>query len=316
MQQDNNSPGNKKQLRYYFEEIKTCEMCGAGTGKDIILGQRLNKSQGFSPKKKTGITVSVMRCRNCSLIYAQPMPIPFDIQDHYGTPPEEYWQESYFTDPGPNYFGPEIKTAKELLSFTPGMTALDVGAGLGKCMISLNNAGFDAYGFEPSQPFYQRAIANMGVSPERLKLGMIEELDYPENSFDFITFGAVFEHLYHPAASLEKAFKWLKPTGVIHIEVPSSRHFIARLFNFYNRLRGTNYVTNLSPMHSPFHLYEFGLKSFEELGKKLGYRIDKSLYSVCEIYFIPKIFHPFLRKYMEWTKTGMQLTVYLRKGEG
>ena len=34
-------------------------------------------------------------------------------------------------------------------------------------------------------------------------------------------------------------------------------------------MRGTNYVTNISPMHSPFHLYEFGLKSFEELGKKI-----------------------------------------------
>ncbi|MEO7924524.1 MAG: class I SAM-dependent methyltransferase, partial [Chitinophagaceae bacterium] len=307
---NNNNPDNKKQLRYYFEEVKTCEMCGDSTERHKILGQRLNKSQGFSPKKKTGITVSVMRCRNCSLIYAQPMPVPFDIQDHYGTPPEEYWLESYFTELDPNYFAPEIKTAKELLPFAPGMTALDVGAGLGKCMISLNKAGFDAYGFEPSQSFYQRAIADMGVDPQRLKLGMIEELDYPENSFDFITFGAVFEHLYHPAANLEKAFKWLKPNGVIHIEVPSSRHFIARLFNFYYRLRGTNYVTSLSPMHSPFHLYEFGLKSFQDLGEKLGYRIEKSLFSVCEIFFLPKIFHPLLRKYMEWTKTGMQLTVY------
>jgi hypothetical protein len=31
------------------------------------------------------------------------------------------------------------------------MKALDVGAGLGKCMISLNNAGFDAFGCEPSK---------------------------------------------------------------------------------------------------------------------------------------------------------------------
>ena len=70
--------------KYYFEEVKNCEMCGDESQGHIVLGQRLNQSQGFSPKKKTGITVSVMKCKKCGLIYAQPLPIPFDIQDHYG----------------------------------------------------------------------------------------------------------------------------------------------------------------------------------------------------------------------------------------
>jgi 2-polyprenyl-3-methyl-5-hydroxy-6-metoxy-1,4-benzoquinol methylase len=287
-------------------------MCGDNTQKHIVLGQRLNTSQGYSPKKRTGISVSVMKCRNCALIYAQPMPIPFDIQDHYGISPEEYWVDAYF-EWQPDYFSHQIKVVKELLPFKKGMTALDVGAGIGKCMLSLNQAGFDAFGFEPSKPFFDRAISKMGIDKERLKLGMVEEVDYPENSFDFITFGAVFEHLYHPAQSLEKALKWLKPNGIIQIEVPSSKHFIAKLFNFYYWLRGTNYVTNISPMHSPFHLYEFGLKSFEEHGKKIGYKIERHQYDVCQIFGFPKLFHPILTKYMEWTKTGMQLTVYLRK---
>ena len=66
-------------------------------------------------------------------------------------------------------------------------------------------------------------------------------------------------------------------------------------------------------MHCPFHLYEFGLKSFKELGKRIGFKIEKYQYDVAQIEIIPKIFHPFLIRYMEWTKTGMQLTVYLRK---
>jgi 2-polyprenyl-3-methyl-5-hydroxy-6-metoxy-1,4-benzoquinol methylase len=311
---DNSSLKNPKQLRYLFEEVTSCEMCGTQSQGHIILGQRLNRSQGLSPKKKTGVSVSVMKCRNCALIYSQPLPIPFDIQDHYGTPPEEYWRNGYF-ELHPDYFSHQIKVVKELLLFRNGMSALDVGAGLGKCMISLEKAGFDTFGFEPSKPFFDRAISKMSINKERLKLGMIEEVEYPNNFFDFITFGAVFEHLYHPAQSLEKALKWLKPNGIIQIEVPSSKYFIARLFNFYYRLRGTNYVTHLSPMHTPFHLYEFGLKSFEELGKKLNFRIEKNEYDVCNIDFIPKVFHPFLKKYMKWTNTGMQLTVYIRKSE-
>jgi 2-polyprenyl-3-methyl-5-hydroxy-6-metoxy-1,4-benzoquinol methylase len=79
------------------------------------------------------------------------------------------------------------------------MTALDIGAGLGKCMTSLAHAGFDAYGLEPSVPFYERGLSEMKISPERLKLGMIEDIEYEDESFDFMTYGAVFEHLYHPA---------------------------------------------------------------------------------------------------------------------
>jgi ubiquinone/menaquinone biosynthesis C-methylase UbiE len=296
--------------KYYFEEILNCEMCGDNTSRHVVLGQRLNQSQGLSPKSKKGISVSVMKCNNCGLLYSQPMPIPFDIQDHYSIPPEDYWHPEYF-QLNPDYFSAEIKKAKEILSFHKNMKALDIGAGLGKCMIALSNAGFDAYGFEPSQSYYDRAILKMGINSEKLKLGMIEEIDYPDKTFDFITFGAVFEHLYHPAVCLEKAMRWLKPNGIIHIEVPSSRHFIAKIYNAYYRLRGTNYVTHLSPMHVPFHLYEFTLKSFQELSKKLKYKIVAHEYNVCEIMHIPKLFHPLLRKYMKWTKTGMQLTVYL-----
>jgi len=52
---------------------------------------------------------------------------------------------------------------------------------------------------------------------------------------------------------------WLKTDGIMHIEVPSSDWLIARLLNFYYKIRGLDYVTNISPMHEPFHLYEFAL---------------------------------------------------------
>ena len=39
---------------------------------------------------------------------------------------------------------------------------------------------------------------------------MLEEVDYEANSFDFITFGAVLEHLYDPAQSIKQVMKWLE----------------------------------------------------------------------------------------------------------
>jgi len=298
--------------KYSFKEISVCEMCGDQTANHKVLGQRLNKSQGYRPKAKTGISVSVVKCTNCGLIYSNPQPIPFDLQDHYGTPPEEYWKEEYFVWQ-PTYFSSQIEEAKKLLNFKSGMKALDIGAGLGKAMLSMQSKDFDVYGLEPSIPFYERAISKMGIDKEKLKLGAIEDLNYEPEFFDFITFGAVFEHLYEPSICLEKALSWLKPNGIIHIEVPSSKWLLPKFMNLYFNLIGTNYVTNLSPMHTPFHLYEFDLKSFNKLSEKLNFKVENYRYDVCKIYYFPKIFHGLLRSYMKATNKGMQLTVYLRK---
>jgi 2-polyprenyl-3-methyl-5-hydroxy-6-metoxy-1,4-benzoquinol methylase len=299
-------------LNYSFDEIPNCEMCGSLTQSHKVLGQRLNQSQGLSPRSKHGISVSIMKCTDCGLIYSNPMPIPRDIQDHYGVPPETYWNNAYFNY-DKNYFTGEIRIIKELLDFKKGMTALDIGAGLGKCMISLENAGFDAHGLEPSLPFYEKAQSLMKINPSKLKLGMVEELDYDAETFDFISYGAVFEHLYHPARCLERSLKWLKKGGILHVEVPSSNYLIPKLINFYFRLIGTSYVNNLSPMHNPFHLYEFTLDSFKKLGNHLGFTIEKDQLFIGEVLSGPKFLHPILKKYMTITKTGMQLTVYLRK---
>jgi ubiquinone/menaquinone biosynthesis C-methylase UbiE len=303
----------KQGQTYTFETPAVCEMCHDKVDGHKILGQRLSQSQGFRPKRKTGVSVSVMKCRNCGLVYSNPQPIPASINDHYGINPEEYsWKQDYFTY-DPNYFSAQIKAAKELLSFQPGMKSLDVGAGLGKAMKAMLEAGFDAYGIEPSPNFRDRSIEWLNIPGDKIQLASAEEAEFPENYFDFITFGAVFEHLYHPAFILEKTTRWLKPGGIIHIEVPNARHFMGALFNFYYKLRGTNYVSHLCPMHAPFHLYEYTVKSFEEVSKRLSLSLVKHYFDVCDIYFVPGIVKPFLRKYMKWTDRGMQLTVYLRK---
>jgi ubiquinone/menaquinone biosynthesis C-methylase UbiE len=286
-------------------------MCGSETKHHQVLGKRLNGSQGRNPKNKIGITTTICRCNECGLIYSNPIPIPNDLQDHYGMPPESYWKPEYFVV-NENDFKGVIDKAKALVDYKPGMRSLDVGAGIGKAVIAYENAGFDAYGFEASEPFYERAISKMGVNPEKIQLGMVETVDYPENSFDVITMKAVLEHFYDPSDSIQKALKWLKPNGVLKIDVPSSDWLISKLMNFYYKLRRTDYVANLSPMHEPYHLYEFGLKSFQEHGKLNGYEVIEYNYNVCET-FMPKFMDKILKPYMRRTNTGMDLNVWIRK---
>lgn len=272
---------------------------------------RMNASQGLRPRRASGLAVSVKRCRECSLIYADPLPIPKSLEDHYGTPPEDYWASE---DPGEwqeDYFSDEIRTAKRLLAYAEGMNAFDIGAGLGKAMRSMTAAGFDTWGLEPAAEFHRRALEN--VPADRIAAMGIE--DYPSEGrmFDFVTFGGVLEHLFDPSAALAKALAMLKPAGIIHAEVPSSDWLVARMVDFFYRASGTMLTTHISPMHPPFHLFEFTRETFVRNGRRLGYEIAESRINVCEVLHIPAFAKPLLRTMMEKTGTGMQLVVYLRK---
>jgi 2-polyprenyl-3-methyl-5-hydroxy-6-metoxy-1,4-benzoquinol methylase len=297
-------------MKYTFLEVTSCNMCGADLSGHKILGRRLNTSNGKNPKSKIGIATTIMKCDNCRLIYANPQPIPESVQDHYGLPPEDYWTESYF-QVDDNLFSENIKIINRLMPIQKGMKALDIGAGIGKYMILLERAGFEAYGLEASKPFHERAISKMGINPERLQCEMLETAKFPNAFFDFISINVVLEHLYDPSATIQKAMTWLKPNGILFIEIPSSDWLVPKIINTYYKLRGTDYVTNISPMHVPFHLFEFSLKSFELNAKKNNYEIAFHEFHVCPTY-LPKIFDIPLKMYMEATKTGMIIDLYLR----
>lgn len=295
---------------YHFRRVLACNMCGCPSDAAKTLGLRLNISHGIQPRKKTGIAVSVCKCYKCGLIFPQPLPIPQNISDHYGMEPEAYWSTGYFCNDS-RYFQKQISDAKRLLKFKDGMRALDIGVGIGKAMRALIDAGFDTYGIEPSEPFLARAISS-GLPPHRLQLTAIEDAAFQRGFFDFITFGAVLEHLSDPASAIERALHWLSPGGIIHVEVPSSDYLISKLLNLYYLCNLTNYVTNLSPMHPPYHLYEFHTNSFVMHGNKVGYIVIHSYHEIGTIQHIPQILHFPLRRWMSFRQSGMQLTVWLR----
>ena len=296
-------------MNYKFNNIDSCNMCGSKNFK--ILGQRLNSSQGLNPKSKIGISTSVLKCQNCNLIFSNPRPEPQNIGIHYNKNPEEYWSEEYFKI-DQNYFMHEINIAKKILNNKTNK-ALDIGGGIGKAHVALSKNGFDTISIEPSESFKNIALKKFNISEDKFLLNSIENATFEKNYFDFITFGDVLEHLYDPSNAIKKALEWLKPGGVVQIEVPSSKHLISKIYNLYFKLRLTNYVTNLSPMHDPYHLYEFDIKSFEQNAKKLGYEIAHYEYFVCNIYNIPVLFHPILKWIMKTTNTGMQLSIWLKK---
>ena len=298
---------------YTFQRQARCNMCSAPIDRTATtLGKRLDQHQGVRPRKHAGVTTTIQRCGGCGLIFSNPMPIPRDIGQHYDVPAESYWiRDLTITD---TYFAKQIDLFHDLCK-TNGdgkRVALDIGAGVGRAMVSLERAGFEVFGLEPSRPFRQMAIDRNGISPDKLSLVSVEEADYPEAAFDWVTFGAVVEHLVDPAACLEHALRWTKLGGLIHVEVPSADWLVARLLDTVYRVQGLDYTTHLSPMHSPFHLYEFTLASFERHAERVGYEIALHRSLVGNTY-MPRVLGRPLAAIMGRTGTGMQLEVWLRR---
>jgi SAM-dependent methyltransferase len=295
--------------RFEFVDAPRCVMCGGERAR--VLGRRLSRHQGLRPRRLTGVATTVVRCSRCGLVYCDPRPVPDDPAALYDLAPEHYWRDP---SPGGEAFGDEIARFTELWGGTGAPRALDVGAGTGRAMTALERAGFAVHGLEPSPAFRSRAI-EQGVPARRLKLGTVETADYEPATFDLITFGAVLEHLHDPAAALSRALPWLAPGGLIHAEVPSARWLLGRALNAAYRFGGTDNVTNLSPMHVPYHLYEFTPDSFARHGDRAGYEIASTRVYVGDTY-LPDPLSRAATRLMERTGTGMQLQVWLRAAVG
>jgi SAM-dependent methyltransferase len=256
------------------------------------------------------VATTVVGCQDCGLIFSDPRPVPRSVAEHYEKAPEEYWRDSQLAanDTGESV---PVETFHHLWAANGrAPRALDVGAGLGQSMGQLVAHGFDTWGLEPSAAFRDRAIER-GTPADRLSLGAVEDAEYDLESFDLVSFAAVLEHLHDPAAAIERALPWLTPGGLMFAEVPSARWLIGRLLNLSYRVRGMDYVTNLSPMHDPYHLYEFTLEAFQRHGERVGYEIAASLIMPCET-FLPRPLEPVAQRIMAATDTGMQLQVWLR----
>jgi SAM-dependent methyltransferase len=295
---------------YSLRDVEHCNMCGVTIDNARVLGRRLSTSQGLRPTRKVGVSTTIMRCGGCGLVFANPLPVPHDIGQHYDTPPEDYWKPAYF-EHDPEYFAPQIETFRRLWNGTRDPVALDVGAGIGKCMRSLTASGFEAYGLEPSAAFRQAAIEKGAISADRLKLGAVETVGYEPGTFDFATFGAVLEHVADPAGQLERVMGWLAPGGLLHLEVPSADWLTSRVFNLAYRVQGLDYVTNLSPLHPPYHLYEFTPESFRRHAQRAGHAVALEQQMTGRDTFLPGP-DELWRRLMARTGTGMQLEVWLR----
>ncbi|MFH1457018.1 MAG: class I SAM-dependent methyltransferase [Patescibacteria group bacterium] len=142
----------------------------------------------------------------------------------------------------------------------PNKKVLDIGCGSGASLLDIEYQHAEAYGIEEDrniEPIAKQLDLN-------IFFGSLEQTNYPDNHFDFITMSQVLEHIQDPIDFLNLAIKKLKPGGKIILSFPN-------INSIYSKINGRKWIN----WHIPYHLNFFSYKSLDILTKKLAVNIDK-----------------------------------------
>ncbi len=121
-----------------------------------------------------------------------------------------------------------IKLAKHIKEnyFHKTGTLLDIGCGRGDMLKAFNEIEFGVHGSDIS-PVSEELIKPIPFTVCDLSQN---QLDYPDNTFDFVFSKSVIEHLREPEKLLNEAYRVLKPGGKFLVMTPSWMHTYAGAF--------------------------------------------------------------------------------------
>jgi SAM-dependent methyltransferase len=147
----------------------------------------------------------------------------------------------------------------------PGERVLDVGAGPGRLVAALNEAGFQAAGIEPSRR--STALAHQsGVAVQRRDL-----FSHADANLDAAVMWHVLEHLDDPPAALVTVRAWLRPGGLLLVGAPN-------LASLQAEIAGEGWFH----LDAPRHRIHFTADGLRRLLVRSGFEIVRTHHFVVE----------------------------------
>ena len=168
----------------------------------------------------------LVRCRLCSMVYANPAPADFASGQYYDQAGTDYYLSPAKLES--DYAA--VRFERELRLFRKHCRSgavLDVGCSSGAFLFQLNQrfpGCYQVLGTDVSGPPLDYAEGR-GVAVVR---GNFLEQELGQKPFDAVTFWAVLEHLVEPRLFLEKAWSVLKPQGLGFVLVPNMKSLATR----------------------------------------------------------------------------------------
>jgi 2-polyprenyl-3-methyl-5-hydroxy-6-metoxy-1,4-benzoquinol methylase len=175
----------------------------------------------------SGETFQVVRCGACAQVVT--LPVPPDIG--------RYYPAGYYGDKSGRRFPAVMEWLQEkLYEWRSGQAlrrlkqknpkVLDVGCGRGLLLRAFQQQGCDVTGTEFSDGAcrFAREVLQLPV-----RVGLLPELKFPENSFDVVVMWHVLEHISDPRPIVAEVARILRPGGIFLVAVPNFGSPEARL---------------------------------------------------------------------------------------
>ena len=236
----------------------------------------------------------IMQCRHCGMVYNNPQPDPVSLLNFYRKASDPlYLQEKQARE---CMFKHSLEQVHEFI--TPPGKLLDVGCFTGIFMKVAASMGWKVEGIELSSWAADLARkTGIGTIYEQ----PLEQILFPENSFDVITLWDVIEHLSHPVEMLTEARRVLKPGGILAFNT----HMVDSLAG---RISGKHY-----PFFMIIHLIHFSRTTVTRMLNEHGYElldIKPHLHILRIGYFLEELsgkvksayFRSFLKRLSTWKK--------------
>lgn len=185
-------------------------------------------------------TYRLVRCRNCALVFLNPMYSDEELAILY---PANYY--AYHNEIQPGRYK---ALAKRLLGYWQGVNnpqfevpgvLLDIGCGAGTFLKVMADKGWQVYGLEINKEA-ARLAQSKGL---RVFQGDLAAANFIPESFDYIRASHSFEHMTRPHEVLDEVYRLLKPDGMLHIAVPNIVSMTAYIF-------GRNWYHLCAPVHA------------------------------------------------------------------
>lgn len=217
-----------------------CNLCG-GTEVSIL-----------STRSRSRNPLRTVICQACGLVWSDPR--PHDARQFYEAEYRLAYKNTY--SPKPKHV---VRAGKVALSrfgkiaqlLSSQKTVLDVGTGGGEFAYLLQSLGHVVNGIEPNRGYADHSIQQYGLT---VRVGFVQDATFDPASFDIVTIWHVLEHTEDPGFILARLRSWLKPDGVLVVEVPNVEATCQAPRNTFHEA----------------HLYNFNVVSLRRLAKKQG----------------------------------------------
>jgi 2-polyprenyl-3-methyl-5-hydroxy-6-metoxy-1,4-benzoquinol methylase len=205
--------------------------------------------------------IKLYRCSSCGFIFVWPL-----LKEYLGIYEEECFSGKNNDTGYADYEGDReimIQNFKAYLERINKISKgsgrlLDVGSATGHFMEIAKKQGWNVFGMEISD--YAAGIGRRkGLE---IKTGNFEDFDYPNASFDVVTFLDILEHFMNPELAIGKAARILKSGGILVINTPNTDSLLAKVF-------GKNWHL-IAP---PGHLSYFNRSNLEKILEKNGLKV-------------------------------------------